>query len=153
MPFALITIGILLVVTGIRDTYKQAANLIVADMTGSNDPQHRGFVMFFAALAMVGALGAIPAWRQFSHYFMALILLAILLSNTGAMQKFLAALKGARAAPVTGVAANTTTGAAAAAQAGAGAYAGGGDPFDIGSQLLQGGGIDNRLRVTVTPNS
>jgi hypothetical protein len=95
MPFALVFIGLILVVTGIRDTYKQLGNMVVADMTGKNGGA--GFIMFAAAIGMTGALGAIPQLRTFSHYFLALILISILLSNTGAMQKFIAALKGARA--------------------------------------------------------
>jgi hypothetical protein len=103
MPFALVFVGMILIVTGVRNTYKQLGTMVVADMTGSNAPQGRaGFIMFAAAIGMVGALGAIKEMRTFSHYFLALILISILLSNTGVMQKFIAALKSARPPTVTG---------------------------------------------------
>jgi hypothetical protein len=96
MPFALVFIGMVLVVTGLRDTYKQAGTLIVGDLTGKSGGA--GFIMFIAAFGMLGALGAVgPKWRTFSHYFMALIIVALVLHNSNFMQKLIAALKGARA--------------------------------------------------------
>ena len=109
MPFALVFIGMILIVTGVRDTYKQLGNLIVGDMTGQRGGA--GFLMFLLAFGLVGALGSIPQARTFSHYFMALILISILLANSGAMQKLLAALKGARATTPVNVAASTGPGA------------------------------------------
>jgi hypothetical protein len=96
MPFALIFIGMVLVVTGLRDTYKQMATMIAGDFTGQRGGA--GFIMFFAAIAMVGALGAVRELRSISHAFLALIIVSLLLHNAGFMQKLLAALRGTTAA-------------------------------------------------------
>jgi hypothetical protein len=93
MPFALIFIGLILVVTGIRDTYQQLGSLVYGDFTGQRGGA--GFIMFFIAIAAVGALGAIPEARKFSHYFMALILISLLLHNSQFFSKLVNAAKGA----------------------------------------------------------
>lgn len=101
MPFALVFVGMLLVVTGIRDTYKQLGTLVYNDMTGTGT-QGPGFLMFLVAIGAVGALGAISQFRTFSHYFMALIIISLLLHNRGFGTQFVATLQGARkSTPVT----------------------------------------------------
>jgi hypothetical protein len=126
MPFALLFIGMILVVTGFRDTYKQAGSLFVNDLTGQSGGA--GFIMFIAAFGMLGAVGtAGPKWRTFSHYFMALIIIALVLHNAGFMQKLIAALKGARA---------STPVPAATGQSGQ--STGAANPFTAISSSLQG---------------
>jgi hypothetical protein len=100
MPFALLFIGMVLVVTGVRNTYKQLGTMVVADMTGKSGGA--GFIMFFAALFAVGAIGALsPQARTFSHYFMALIIISLLLHNATFAQRLIAALRGTRAPATT----------------------------------------------------
>lgn len=90
MPFALIIIGLVLVVTGVRDTYAQFGSMVAADFTG--------FVWFAVAIGGVGALGSVPEARSFSHIFMALILVSLILSNSGVFTKATQALQGAKQA-------------------------------------------------------
>jgi hypothetical protein len=90
--FALV--GLVLIVTGAQDTYVALGDQLRTDFTGP-----KNFTYWFAALVMVGALGAIPALHTFSRTFMALILLALLLSNKGAFAQFSAALAKGPVAP------------------------------------------------------
>ncbi len=78
MPFALVLIGLVLIVTGSRDTYREFGAELVGDFTGAGN-----FTYWLASLGAVGALGYVPALRDFSRLFMALIILAMLISNRG----------------------------------------------------------------------
>jgi hypothetical protein len=136
MPFALIFIGMVLVVTGLRDTYKQMGTMVAGDFTGQRGGA--GFIMFFAAIAMVGALGAIRELRTFSHYFLALIIVSLLLHNAGFMQRLIAALRGTTAA--TPVPSGTSAGLAG--------Y-GGGTPGSGLFGMLGSGQVKSPLQVNV----
>lgn len=94
MPFALIVIGLLLVITGINNTYSQFGSQLQSDIGGS-----KGFLVWIIALGAVGALGYIKNLRTFSHYFMALILISMVLANKGVFAQLTAALKAGPKAP------------------------------------------------------
>jgi hypothetical protein len=83
MPFALVGIGLILIVTGVRDTYGQLGAQLTKDFTGSQN-----FTVWILAIGSVGALGYVRELRTFSHYFLALILLSLILANQGFFQKF-----------------------------------------------------------------
>jgi len=76
MPFALVTLGLLMIVTGARDTYKQFGEQVTSDFTGSG-----GFLYWVAAIGAVGALGYVPSLRTFSRVFMGLIIIALVLNK------------------------------------------------------------------------
>lgn len=97
MPFALVIIGLLMIITGINNTYAQFGAQLQTDFGGS-----KGFLVWALALAAVGALGYIENLRTFSHYFMALILLSFILSNKGVFQNLQAALAKGPTAPQPG---------------------------------------------------
>lgn len=86
MPFALVTIGLLLVITGFQNTYSQLGSQIAKDFTGPAN-----FTYWIIALGVVGALGYNDSLKPFSRAFMALIVVVIFLSNKG----FFAALNQA----------------------------------------------------------
>jgi len=88
MPFALVTIGLIMIVTGARDTYKQFGTQITEDFTGSG-----GFLYWIAAIGAVGALGYVPSLRTFSRVFMGLIIVAMVLRNGGFFDKLQQALQ------------------------------------------------------------
>lgn len=100
MPFVLVFIGLIMIVTGANNTYPQFAAQLKADFTGT-----KSFIPYALALGAVGALGYIDAFRRFSHYFMALILIALVLSNKGFFQNF---VKGINATPVAPQSASST---------------------------------------------
>lgn len=84
MPFLLIVIGLLMVLTAIQDTHKQLGAQLVKDFTGP-----RSFLVWVLAIMAVGALGYLDSWRTFSRYFLALILIAMVLANRGFFQRFM----------------------------------------------------------------
>lgn len=94
MAFALVFIGLILIVTGSRNTYAGFGAQLQSDFTGSNN-----FITWIVALGVVGALGYIKNLRTFSHYFMALIIVGLFLSNGGFFQNFQKALATGPTAP------------------------------------------------------
>lgn len=88
MPFALIVIGVLLFVTGMKGTWKQFGGELYTDLfTGSPS-----FVVWFIALLVVGMIGYIPGAKKPADAFMALIIVAMVLKNGGLFQNFQAAI-------------------------------------------------------------
>lgn len=75
MPFALIFVGLLLIVTGVKNTQAQFGAQVIGDFTGPGN-----FVWWLASLGAVGALGYVPELKKFSIAFMSLIVIAMLLA-------------------------------------------------------------------------
>jgi len=94
MGFVLVTAGLLMIVTGAKGTYAQFGQQVASDFTGPGN-----FTYWIVSLGAVGALGYIESMRVFSRLFMALILIAMLLSNRGFFQKLTDALKSGPVAP------------------------------------------------------
>lgn len=84
MPFALVGIGLILIVTGMRDTHAQLGRQLVADFTGQQN-----FSVWVLAIGSVGALGYVAELKTFSRYFLALILISMMLSQKGFFQSFM----------------------------------------------------------------
>lgn len=79
MPFALLTIGMLLIITGFQDTYKQFGTQLEKDFSGPNS-----FIYFLVAIGAVGAIGYVKELESFSRAMLALIIVALFL---GAVNK------------------------------------------------------------------
>ncbi len=94
MPYGLVIIGLLMIITGINNTYSQFASQLQSDFTGS-----KSFIVWIIALGSVGALGYIKDLRTFSHYFMALILVSMVLANKGVFAQFQSAVASGPKAP------------------------------------------------------
>lgn len=94
MAFVLVTVGILMIVTGAKGTYSQFGSQVASDFTGSQP-----FTYWLAAIGSIGALGYIDALRTFSRMFMALILVAMVIANKGFFAQLQAALKQGPVAP------------------------------------------------------
>lgn len=88
MPFALVVIGLLLIVTGARDTHKQFGELLVKDFTGPNN-----FTYWLVSFGVIGALGYNETLKPFSRAFMFLIITGMIIRNGGFFDKFSQALK------------------------------------------------------------
>lgn len=73
MPFALIAIAAIFIVTGIKGTASSFLSTLGTDM--------KGFVVWIVAIGVVGAVGFIPGLKKISDAFLVLILLVIFLSN------------------------------------------------------------------------
>lgn len=87
MPFALILVGLILIIASARGTLKDLGALLKGDFTGANN-----FFIWLIALGVVGMIGYYRPAEKFSRAFMALILLAMILSNGGFFRKLVDAL-------------------------------------------------------------
>jgi hypothetical protein len=94
MGFALILIGLLMVVTGGRGTYAQFGSQIASEFTGTPN-----FGIWIIAIGTIGAVGYIQKLQTISRLLMTLILLSIFLSHKGFFAQFQAALKAGPKAP------------------------------------------------------
>lgn len=96
MPFAIVFIGVLLCVTAIKDTYSQLGTQLAKDFTGD-----KSFLVWASAIGAVAALGYANSLKPFARTFVALILIAMFISNKGVANKFFAAIKQGGTAPTT----------------------------------------------------
>lgn len=94
MGFAILFVGLLMVITGARGTYAQFGTQIASEFRGPNN-----FAYWFIAIGSIGALGYIQSLQTISRYLMALILLSLFLSHRGFFAQFNAALKTGPVAP------------------------------------------------------
>lgn len=78
MAFVFTIAGLLMVVTGVKNTYAQFGTMVSNDFTGPGN-----FTYWLASLGAVGAIGYVDELREFSRYFMALIVIAMVLANKG----------------------------------------------------------------------
>ena len=90
MSYALIVIGLMLTIAGVRGTHNDLLALIRGDLSGQDS-----FLWWLVAVGIVGALGYIPAMRGVSHAFLALILVVLVLSNRGVFERFTQSIQGA----------------------------------------------------------
>lgn len=82
MPYALLLIGAVLLVAGVRNSYAELWELVKGDFTAQG-----GFLTWVAAIAVVGGMGYIPKLRSLSIAFMTLLLLVLVISNGGVFAK------------------------------------------------------------------
>jgi hypothetical protein len=78
VPFVLVLIGLLLILTGYQGTYRQFGTMVAGEFTAKPS-----FLYFVAGIGAVGAIGYIDALRTFSRLFLTLILIGIVVSNKG----------------------------------------------------------------------
>jgi hypothetical protein len=88
MPFALIIIGLLMVITGARGTYAEFGKTIAGEFQGQNN-----FVYWFGAIIIVGSIGYVQELRTISRLLLALVIIVLILSHKGFFQQFQSALK------------------------------------------------------------
>lgn len=75
MAFPLAIVAFLLIVVGIRGTYTDFFSALKADMPG--------YLKWAAAFVLIGLVGYIPGLEKPSRLLLALVILAIVLSNKG----------------------------------------------------------------------
>jgi hypothetical protein len=97
VAFVLVISGILMIVTGAKGTYAAFGSQLAGDFTGDHN-----FTYWLAAIGGVGAVGYVPSLQTASRYFMALIIISMVLANKGFFAKFTAALKAGPVAPAGG---------------------------------------------------
>lgn len=89
MPFALIAIGLLLVIAAYNNTQTVLASQLKKDFSGNT-----GFIYWIAAIMIVGVIGYIKPMQTVSRAMLALILVVIFLTNSGVFSQFNTALAG-----------------------------------------------------------
>lgn len=90
MPFALVTIGLIMVISGARNTHAALGKQIKSDFTGPNN-----FLYWIVAVGVVGSIGYVESLRNVSRAFLALVIISMILANgrNGLFAKFTDALK------------------------------------------------------------
>lgn len=95
MPFAFILVGILFVVSGAKGNTNQLIKLVKGDLTGTN-----GYIYWAISIFAIGSLGYIPELKTLSRWFLALVLVVLVLktgntnrSGGGFFTQFTAALQ------------------------------------------------------------
>jgi hypothetical protein len=83
MPFALLIIGIVLLVSSVNNTSDNLFSLVKDDFTGEDN-----FTYWVIVMLILGALGYIPTVKNLSRLFMALVIIGLMLSNGGFFAKF-----------------------------------------------------------------
>lgn len=128
MPFALTFTGLMLIITGFQDTYKQFGTLVRGDFTGSGG---NNFIWWMLSVAVIGGLGYIKSLETFSRAFMGLILLVLVIAmykqNPGVFASISSGVAAGSTAPVNPIGAPLPGGSGASGSA----AAGGGGGFDL----------------------
>lgn len=82
MPFLIIIVGLILIVTAVRGTTGDLASNLSQDISS-------GFVRWLAAIVVIGAIGYVPALERPSRYLLALVAIVIMLtSGKGFLDQF-----------------------------------------------------------------
>lgn len=79
MPFALLLIGLVMVMAALNNRQKELGDLWASELSGDGSFLNVLFVMF-----ILGAAGAITGLKPLAVAFMGLVLLVMVLSNSGA---------------------------------------------------------------------
>jgi len=90
MPFALIFLGLILMIAAIRGKHKDLFDLLKLDFTGSDN-----FFVWVLAIILLVAAGNVEQLKPITNGFLILIILVIILSNgkKGLFEKFMQQLK------------------------------------------------------------
>lgn len=95
MPFALVLIGLIMVITGAKDTHEELGKQLTEDFTGPDN-----FIKWAAAIAGLGAVGYVKDLQPISRLALALLFVVMILSNGGMFDKFMQAVnQGPEAIP------------------------------------------------------
>lgn len=94
MPFILIAVAIILLVTAFQGTTGQMVRMLDDDIFGP-----KGYIYWFVAIFVVGAIGYIKAFKTLSDTFIFLIVLVLILSHRGLFAQFNQALAAIRVPP------------------------------------------------------
>lgn len=76
MPFIIIAVGIILLVSAYNKTYTNLYALLKGDLTGPNN-----FIFWILTIIVVGAVGYIPALKKVSVAFLILIIVVLFLKK------------------------------------------------------------------------
>lgn len=76
MPYAIILIGAVLLVSGIRGTYSDLWQLVRGDFSGTDS-----YLAWVAAIAVIGGIGYVPKLKPLSVALLTLLLIVLVLTR------------------------------------------------------------------------
>lgn len=82
MPIALVIVGLIMVITGVKNTHAQFGQALKADFTGPGN-----FTYWAGSIIIIGSLGYSKTLRPFASSFLVLIFLVFILKNGGVFDK------------------------------------------------------------------
>lgn len=94
MPFVLIAIGLVLLISAARNTQGQLFSLVQSEFVGPNN-----FIYWFISILVIGSLGYIKAIRPIANVFLGLVILVLFLSRGGFFNQFVSAIQTTNTAP------------------------------------------------------
>lgn len=97
MAFVFIIIGLVLVISGVRDTQAQLWAQVQKDFTPPQQQGQHSFLAWFFAILIIGAIGYIDELKELSRAFLVLVILVLFLSNNGFFSQLQAATLGTNA--------------------------------------------------------
>jgi hypothetical protein len=84
MPFALLIVGIVMVVTAVNNTVQPLAKLVKGDFTGNDN-----YFYWALAILVIGAIGYYSKLNHFSDAMLALVIVGMVVANKGFFKKFM----------------------------------------------------------------
>jgi hypothetical protein len=101
MPFALLIVGVFLLIAGVRNTQDTLFSLVKSDFTGTDN-----FIFWFLAIVIIGLIGYVPKLKPVSTAFLGLVIVVLFLkkgnssgSGGGFFAQFTSAIKGTQSTP------------------------------------------------------
>jgi len=105
MPFVLVVSGLVILIAAVRGTEGELGHQLSSDMFGSG-----GYIYWGAAILAIGMIGYVPKLKGLSIAFLSLLLLSMILSNSGFFAQMQSQLAGAQSAPAAPANADVSTG-------------------------------------------
>jgi hypothetical protein len=76
MPFALLLVGLVLLISGVKNTQDTLFATVKGDFVGQDN-----FIYWFVAILIIGAVGYIPKLKPISTAFLALVIVVLFLKK------------------------------------------------------------------------
>lgn len=105
MPFVLVVAGLVIMISAVRGTEGELGHQLSSDMFGSG-----GYIYWGAAILAIGMIGYVPKLKGLSIAFLSLVLLSMILSNSGFFAQMQSQLANAQTAPAAPANADVATG-------------------------------------------
>lgn len=78
MPFALLIVGVVLLVSSVRNTQDDLYALVKGDFTGPNN-----YLYWMVSILLIGAVGYIPTLKPLSRIFLVLVIVVLFVRKGG----------------------------------------------------------------------
>lgn len=120
MPYFLVAVGVVMIVTSLNNTYATLGSLLQSDFTGQGN-----FIYWVAAIVILGGIGYYAPAKPLSRAFLVLIIVTMLISNGGFATNLINAINSGPAPATPAPVLSPTPAQAVASAAGLGAGAAG----------------------------